>query len=71
MSNQELLKLTISELAPKIKVHEVSPVEITEACLTQIERLQPDINSFITILSNQARQRAIEGLRIRRNGLEI
>ena len=60
MSNQELLKLTISELAPKIKVHEVSPVEITEACLTQIERLQPDINSFITILSNQARQRAKE-----------
>lgn len=67
MLNQELLKLTISELAPKIKAHEVSPVEVTEACLTQIEHLQPAVNSFITILPDQARQQAkeLEGALVR------
>ena len=35
MPDIELLKLTISELAARIKARQVSPVEITEAALTQ------------------------------------
>ncbi len=60
MANSELLKLTISELAPKIKSKEISPVEVIDAALEQAERLQPKLNSFITILGDQARSQAKE-----------
>ena len=60
MADTELLKLTISELAPKIKAREVSPVEVTEAALAQAERLQPILGSFITILREQATATARE-----------
>ena len=55
MANEDLLKLTITELAPRIRAGEVSPVELTEAALARAERLQPHLNSFITILHDQAR----------------
>jgi aspartyl-tRNA(Asn)/glutamyl-tRNA(Gln) amidotransferase subunit A len=60
MADAELLKLTISELAPKIKSREVSPVEVTEAALAQVEKAQPVLNSFITILGDGARAAARE-----------
>ena len=60
MANLDLLKLTISEMAPKIRSGEVSPVELTEAALAQADRLQPALNSFITILRDQAMDQARE-----------
>jgi aspartyl-tRNA(Asn)/glutamyl-tRNA(Gln) amidotransferase subunit A len=60
MADAELLKLTISELAPRIRAREVSPVEVTEAALAQADRLQPTLNSFITILYDQAMDQARE-----------
>ena len=60
MGDTELLKLTISELAPKIRSREVSPVEVTEAALARADRLQPTLGSFITILHDQARSQARE-----------
>ena len=60
MANQDLLKLTISEIAPMIRTGEVSPVELTEAALAQADRLQPTLNSFITILRDQAMDQARE-----------
>ena len=58
MPSADLLKLTISELAPKIQSGQVSPVELTEAALAQAHRLQPALNSFITILDEQAMSQA-------------
>ncbi len=58
MTNSELLKLSISEIAPKIQSREVSPVELTEAALAQADRLQPQLNSFITLLREQAMSQA-------------
>ncbi|MEE9146887.1 MAG: amidase [Candidatus Tectomicrobia bacterium] len=58
MTNSPLVTLTISELLPKIKAKEISPVELTEAALAQADRLQPTLNSFITILHEQARRQA-------------
>jgi aspartyl-tRNA(Asn)/glutamyl-tRNA(Gln) amidotransferase subunit A len=58
MPSADLLKLTISELAPKIQSGQVSPVELTEAALAQAHRLQPTLNSFITILDEQAMSQA-------------
>ena len=60
MADTEILELTISELAPKIRAREVSPVDVVEAALAQADRLQPTLNSFITILYEQARSRAKE-----------
>jgi aspartyl-tRNA(Asn)/glutamyl-tRNA(Gln) amidotransferase subunit A len=60
MPASELLKLTISELAAQIKARQVSPVELTEAALTQADRLQPILNSFITIMHDQALRQAKE-----------
>ena len=41
MSNSDLLRMTIAELAPKIQNKEVSPVELTEAALAEADRLPP------------------------------
>ena len=60
MPNDELLDLTISELAPRIASREVSPVEVTEAALARADRLQPKLNSFITLLHERAMERARE-----------
>ena len=60
MTGSELVALAISELAPRIKSREISPVELTEAALAQVDRLQPTLNSFITILHEQARRQARE-----------
>ena len=60
MSDHALHTMTISELAPKIRTKELSPVELTDAVLAQVERLQPTLNSFITILDDEARRQAKE-----------
>ena len=58
MSEADYLDLTISELAPLIKERKVSPVELTEAALARADRLQPRLNSFITILHDEAMREA-------------
>jgi aspartyl-tRNA(Asn)/glutamyl-tRNA(Gln) amidotransferase subunit A len=45
---------TISELAPRVRRKEVSPVEVTRACLNRIEKLNPALNSFITVTAELA-----------------
>ena len=54
MADMELAKLTISELASRIRSRQISPVEVTETALAQADRLQPILNSFITVLHEQA-----------------
>ena len=60
MPDNELLKLTIAELASKIRSKEVSPVDVTEAALARANQLQPKLNSFITILGDEAMAQARE-----------
>jgi aspartyl-tRNA(Asn)/glutamyl-tRNA(Gln) amidotransferase subunit A len=45
---------TISELAQSLRRREVSPVEVTRACLERIERLNPALNAFITVRAESA-----------------
>jgi aspartyl-tRNA(Asn)/glutamyl-tRNA(Gln) amidotransferase subunit A len=47
--SSELCKMTISELAPKIRSRKVSPVELTRSVLERIEKLQPALNAYITV----------------------
>ncbi len=54
MTANELLDTTIAELAPLIRDRRVSPVEVTEAALARVDEIQPKLNSFITVLHDQA-----------------
>ncbi len=49
---------SIGELSRRIREQEVSPVEVVEACLTRIEKLNPALNAFITVTADDARARA-------------
>ncbi len=46
--------LTLHELAARIKAKDVNPVEVTEAILERIERLNPTLNAYITVMGDQA-----------------
>src|ERR1019366_5776917 len=45
---------TIVELAPRLRRKEVSPVEVTRACLDRIEKLNPALNAFMTLIAESA-----------------
>ena len=54
----ELYELSIKEISELIKKKEVSPVELTKQILNRIERYDGDINSYVTVLSDYALQKA-------------
>jgi aspartyl-tRNA(Asn)/glutamyl-tRNA(Gln) amidotransferase subunit A len=54
----ELIRLTIAETAPLIRERKLSPVELTGACLTRVEAVEPRINAFITVTAEEARTSA-------------
>jgi aspartyl-tRNA(Asn)/glutamyl-tRNA(Gln) amidotransferase subunit A len=45
---------TIVDLAPRLRRQEISPVELTRACLHRIEKLNPTLNAFITVTAESA-----------------
>jgi aspartyl-tRNA(Asn)/glutamyl-tRNA(Gln) amidotransferase subunit A len=49
---------SIGELSRRIREQTISPVEVVEACLKRIKRLNPTLNAFITVMANDARERA-------------
>ncbi len=54
MEPTELCFLTAGDLGRLIQRREVSPVEVVQAHLERIERLEPTLNSFITLLPETA-----------------
>jgi aspartyl-tRNA(Asn)/glutamyl-tRNA(Gln) amidotransferase subunit A len=46
--------LTLLESAEQIRTRKLSPIELTCECLTRIERLNPTLNSFITVTDELA-----------------
>jgi aspartyl-tRNA(Asn)/glutamyl-tRNA(Gln) amidotransferase subunit A len=46
--------LSLSETSRLLRSRKVSPVELTQACLRRIERLNPKLNAFITITAESA-----------------
>ena len=50
----DLPALTIAEAADRISKKRLSPVELTEAVLARIERLDPKVGAFITLAAEQA-----------------
>ena len=58
MPTNELHYLSAWELSGLIRGREISPVDVVEACLSRIEETEPTLNSFITLLPEQARAAA-------------
>ncbi len=56
----DLPGLTITEAAEKIRNKELSPVELTEAVLERIERLQPKLGAMNAVAGEQALEAARE-----------
>jgi aspartyl-tRNA(Asn)/glutamyl-tRNA(Gln) amidotransferase subunit A len=50
----ELAYASIADIAPRLKAGDLSPVELAEACLDRIARLDQHINAFVTVLADSA-----------------
>ena len=50
--------LTIAEASRRIAKRELSPVELTEACLRRIEAFDGQLDSFVTVTAERARSEA-------------
>jgi aspartyl-tRNA(Asn)/glutamyl-tRNA(Gln) amidotransferase subunit A len=58
MGFEDLCYLSAVELSRLIKSREVSPVEVVRAYLARIDALEPTLNSFITVMADQAMEDA-------------
>jgi aspartyl-tRNA(Asn)/glutamyl-tRNA(Gln) amidotransferase subunit A len=58
VNNSDLCFLSIDELSRLIAGKEVSPVEVTEAYLARIERLDETLGAYATVLADEARREA-------------
>ena len=54
----DLAALSLWDAGELLRARRVSPVELTNACLSRIERLNPALNAFITVTGDQARAEA-------------
>ncbi len=58
VTNDEPCFTPATQLSDWIRARSVSPVEIAEAVLTRIDRLNPRLNAFLTVTYDLARQSA-------------
>lgn len=58
MDSKDLFYLSAGELSRLIRKREVTPVEVVKAHLARVEALEPALNSFITLLPEQAMEEA-------------
>jgi aspartyl-tRNA(Asn)/glutamyl-tRNA(Gln) amidotransferase subunit A len=60
MSVSEIAYMTAVEIAKVIREKKLSPVEVVDAVLTRIDRLNPKLNAYCTLLADSARKQARE-----------
>lgn len=53
-----LNKLTITEARKKLDNQEITSLQLTEDCLLQIEKLNPELNACLLVCADQAREEA-------------
>ena len=58
MSEPDLIQLTLSDAVSLIERGELSPHRLTEAYLARIERLNPVLNAFLTVMGESALRQA-------------
>jgi aspartyl-tRNA(Asn)/glutamyl-tRNA(Gln) amidotransferase subunit A len=57
-SPDQLTDLTLAEASARIRQRTVTPTNLTEACLARIEKYNPQLNAFITVMKDQALSQA-------------
>ncbi|MGC2648994.1 MAG: amidase, partial [Candidatus Sulfotelmatobacter sp.] len=67
----DLIFLSAVSMAEKIRKKEISPVDLVDAHLAQIERLNPKLNAFIQVDSERARPASREAEAAIRQGKTI
>jgi aspartyl-tRNA(Asn)/glutamyl-tRNA(Gln) amidotransferase subunit A len=55
-----LLSLSLSQASGLIQRREITSVELVQACLERIERLDPRLNSFLTVIPELAMRQALQ-----------
>ena len=60
MNKTDIPFLSATELGGRIQSREISPVEAVEAYLERIEEVEPKLNSYITVLADEALEAARE-----------
>jgi aspartyl-tRNA(Asn)/glutamyl-tRNA(Gln) amidotransferase subunit A len=58
MTSDDLVFTPAHEIGARVRRGELSALEVTEAHLARIERLQPRLNCFITVLAGQATEQS-------------
>ena len=58
--DDDVTKLSIREAAELVRRKKISPVVLTQACLARIERVNPRLNTFITLTAESALAEARE-----------
>src|SRR5262245_10882198 len=56
--DDDLCFLSLAELASLVRARTVSALEVTEAHLARIQRLNPTLNAFVTVSAGLAREAA-------------
>lgn len=67
-TDTELAFLSIEQTARLLRRKEISPVELVDAALARIERWNPELTAFLTVLAEPARSRARAAERELRRG---
>jgi aspartyl-tRNA(Asn)/glutamyl-tRNA(Gln) amidotransferase subunit A len=58
VADDALAYLTIRQVADRLRRRELSPVELTQAILDRIDRLDSELNAFITVMHEEALEQA-------------
>jgi len=71
MDNLEICYMPAVEMAEAIKTRRLSPVEIMDAVLSRIDRLNPKVNAYCTLVAESARKQAREAETMVMRGEEL
>ncbi len=71
MDNLEICYMSAAEMAEVIRARKIPPVEIMDAVLSRIERLNSEINAYCTLAADSARQQAREAEIVLMKGGEL
>src|SRR5688572_15837642 len=59
-TSRDLTSLTIAQASVLLANREISPLQLTNAYLSRIERLNKDLNAYVTVTRDLARREARE-----------
>ena len=60
MNSSEICYMSLTDTAEAVRTKELSPVEIMDAVLHRIEKLNPRVNAYCTLVGDSARKHAAE-----------